>query len=100
MFWITASGSQLTLLPILASQRLEVSPGGLGGIFAIIAAINVLGSQPAAWLSDKVYSEKAVRRFRDICISCGLVKSASPIHRLIALYRSTLEEIYGIAVWD
>lgn len=54
-FWITTSGSQLTLLPLLASQNLGMSPAGLGGLFGLMALINVIGSQPAAYISDKVW---------------------------------------------
>lgn len=62
-FWITCSGSQMTLLPLYASQHLGVTPGGLGGLFALMAAINVIGSQPAAYISDKVLCHDVLRFF-------------------------------------
>jgi hypothetical protein len=31
-----------------------MSPAGLGGLFGLMALINVIGSQPAAYISDKV----------------------------------------------
>jgi len=52
-YWTTLSGSQFTLMPLLASQTLHMAPGEVGGIFAMTSAINVFGAPLAAKLSDK-----------------------------------------------
>jgi len=52
-YWTTLSGSQFTLMPLLASQTLHMAPGEVGAIFAMTSAINVFGAPLAAKLSDK-----------------------------------------------
>mmetsp|Transcript_31995 Transcript_31995/g.41124 ORF Transcript_31995/g.41124 Transcript_31995/m.41124 type:complete len:437 (-) Transcript_31995:227-1537(-) len=51
--WCTISGSQFTLMPLLASQELGMTPAGIGSIFAMVSAINVVGSQLSAQVSDR-----------------------------------------------
>eukprot|EP01134_Creolimax_fragrantissima_P005016 CFRG5016T1 len=51
-FWATASGAQFTLLPLLATSQFDVSAGGLGQLFASLAIVNVVMSQPSAYFSD------------------------------------------------
>jgi DHA1 family multidrug resistance protein-like MFS transporter len=57
-FWLTSSGAQFTLLPLLAITKFGYTAGSIGGIFSAFAIIGVAGTQPAAWLADK-YGRKA-----------------------------------------
>jgi MFS family permease len=41
--WCTISGSQFTLMPLLASQELSMTPAAIGSIFAMSSAINGRG---------------------------------------------------------
>jgi len=40
-YWMTLSGSQFTLLPLLASQQLGMSPAEIGSLFAMVSATQV-----------------------------------------------------------
>ncbi|KNC76399.1 hypothetical protein SARC_11098 [Sphaeroforma arctica JP610] len=51
-FWATASGAQFTLLPLLATSQFDATPGSLGQLFASLAIVNVIMSQPSAYFSD------------------------------------------------
>mmetsp|Transcript_23240 Transcript_23240/g.72585 ORF Transcript_23240/g.72585 Transcript_23240/m.72585 type:complete len:528 (+) Transcript_23240:14-1597(+) len=53
-YWVTTAACQFTLLPILASESFGMGAGDLGFIYAMMSVINVLGSQPAAWVSDNI----------------------------------------------
>ena len=52
-YWGTISGSQFTLMPIMASQELQMSAGAIGSIYAMVSVINVIGSQVSAAISDR-----------------------------------------------
>jgi MFS family permease len=52
-YWTTLSGSQFTLMPLLASQTLHMAPGEVGAIFAMTSAINVFVAPLAAKWSDQ-----------------------------------------------
>jgi DHA1 family multidrug resistance protein-like MFS transporter len=51
--FLTRAGSRMTLMPLLAASSLGYSAGGLGGLFAVMAIINLLGVGPAAWVADR-----------------------------------------------
>lgn len=51
-YWFTLGGSQFTLMPLLASQELGMTPAAIGSIYAMVSAINVVGSQLSAQVSD------------------------------------------------
>ena len=52
-YWCVASGCTWTLLPILATDKLQLSASELGGLFAFMSAISIIGLGPSAWVSDK-----------------------------------------------
>lgn len=50
----------MTLLPLLLVENFNISTATLGWLFSIIAVSNILGSQPAAWWSDKKGRKPAI----------------------------------------
>lgn len=52
-YWSVASGCGWTLLPLLASDVHGFSGSSLGGMFAMMSAIGIVGLGPAAYISDK-----------------------------------------------
>jgi len=58
-FWMLFSGAVHTCLPIFLTSELGTSATSVGTCFMLVAAVNVFGSQPAAWLSDK-FGRKAL----------------------------------------
>ena len=59
MYWFCLSGAQFTILPLLGTEKFGLPVSAVGGMFALMAGINIVGSQPAAYLSDK-YGRKLV----------------------------------------
>jgi MFS family permease len=59
-FWTVCSGTHLTLFPLLATQYYGISLSQLGSLFAIYSLTNAIGSQPAAWWSDKMGRKMAI----------------------------------------
>ena len=59
VYWGVTSGAMFTLLPLFASEQFGVTAVELGQCFTALAVINLLGSQPAAYLSDR-YGRKTV----------------------------------------
>ncbi|KAF4659257.1 hypothetical protein FOL47_007670 [Perkinsus chesapeaki] len=53
-FWFMQTGCQLCLLPLLLVQQFSFSAGGVGAVYATLAATGALLSQPAAHISDRV----------------------------------------------
>jgi MFS family permease len=51
--WAVAAGSVYTLLPLWVTEVWKLEPSGLGTLFAIMACINVVGTQFAARIADK-----------------------------------------------
>mmetsp|Transcript_5926 Transcript_5926/g.14268 ORF Transcript_5926/g.14268 Transcript_5926/m.14268 type:complete len:402 (-) Transcript_5926:769-1974(-) len=58
--WFTTSGSQFTLMPIMASEHLHMSPGSVGALFAMVSLVNVVGSQISAQVSDKLGRKRTI----------------------------------------
>lgn len=58
--WFTTSGSQFTLMPIMASEHLHMSPGSVGALFAMVSLTNVVGSQISATVSDKLGRKRTI----------------------------------------
>ena len=59
VYWGITSGAMFTLLPLFAAETFDVTAVELGQGFSALAAINLVGSQPLAWASDR-YGRKAV----------------------------------------
>jgi len=59
-FWMLYSGAVFTCLPLLLTNQIGASAGQVGLCFALNAAINVCGSQPAAWVSDKMGRKRTI----------------------------------------
>jgi len=52
---VASSAAQMTMLPLfLVGPQFSMSPYEVGGTFAFISVVSVLGSFPSAWLADKV----------------------------------------------
>jgi len=60
LFWFASSGCMFTLMPLYATNTLHMSLSSLGSLFACVSIINVIGSQPMAWLSDKFGRKLAI----------------------------------------
>ncbi|KAJ9458421.1 hypothetical protein DIPPA_02044 [Diplonema papillatum] len=58
-YWACSTGAMFMLLPLVAADSFGMGAAEIGQGFTVYALINVLGSQPAAWASDK-YGRKAV----------------------------------------
>jgi MFS family permease len=52
-FWLTCSGCQFTLLPLLAINDFGYTAGTIGWVFTAFSLIGVAGTPPAAWIADK-----------------------------------------------
>jgi MFS family permease len=52
-FWFTQAGCAFTLMPLYATNILEMSMSQIGIIFAMMSVVNMIGSQPFAWFADK-----------------------------------------------
>lgn len=52
-YWFVASGCTFTLMPLLAHDKFDLDAAAIGGCFALMSLINVFGSLPASWISDK-----------------------------------------------
>ena len=52
-YWILSVGCMFTLMPLLAVERFGATPSVVGSVYAVNSLINIIGSQPAAWISDK-----------------------------------------------
>ena len=59
-YWTVASGCTWTLMPLLADKNFDMGPKELGMLFAIMSVINVAGTQPVAWVSDKFGRKMAI----------------------------------------
>ncbi len=57
--FLTRTGSRLTLLPLVAENRLGMSPGTLGLVFTMMTVLNLLTLAPAGTMIDKL-GRKAV----------------------------------------
>jgi MFS transporter, DHA1 family, multidrug resistance protein len=53
LYWFCTSGVQLSILPILGIDNFALSMSAVGGMYGLMAFIGIIGSQPAAYLSDK-----------------------------------------------
>jgi len=56
-YWISLSGAQMTLLPLFLTDpggAFVMSASTLGKVYAGMSAVQVLGSQPLAMLTDKI----------------------------------------------
>ncbi|KAJ3326579.1 hypothetical protein HDU93_002380, partial [Gonapodya sp. JEL0774] len=88
--WITASGCIFTLMPLLATNVMGLSAGQLGGAFAAMSLVNVVGAQPAAMIADR-YGR------RSTIVPAGLILSLSA---LLLPFASDLAHFYGLVlVW-
>ncbi|KXS12741.1 MFS general substrate transporter [Gonapodya prolifera JEL478] len=88
--WITASGCIFTLMPLLATNVMGLSAGQLGGAFAAMSLVNVLGAHPAAIIADK-YGRRAT------IVPAGLILSLSA---LTLPFVTDLAHFYGLVlVW-
>jgi DHA1 family multidrug resistance protein-like MFS transporter len=57
--FLTRTGGRLTLLPLVGENRLGMSPGALGLVFAMMTVLNLLTLAPAGTMIDKL-GRKAV----------------------------------------
>jgi MFS family permease len=73
--FLTRAGGRMTLLPLLAMSDFGYTVSGLGGLFALMAAINLAGVGPASWLADR-FGRKWVIVPAGIAISGALVAMA------------------------
>ncbi|KAH9251389.1 hypothetical protein BASA81_010800 [Batrachochytrium salamandrivorans] len=53
-YWAAQSGCVWTLLPLFASDKFSLSVSQLGGMFAMMSAIGIVGLGPSAYISDKL----------------------------------------------
>lgn len=74
-YWMLLVGCQFTLMPLLAAERFDASPSTIGSVYALTSLINIVGSQPSAWLSDK-YGRKKVMLPGIALISAGVASMA------------------------
>jgi MFS family permease len=58
-YWMLSVGCVFTLMPLLACDRFGMEPAMIGTMYALNSLINIVGSQPIAWVSDK-YGRKNV----------------------------------------
>lgn len=52
--FLTRTGGRLTLVPLLGENRLGMSPGALGGVFAMMMVLNLAVLVPAGTMIDKL----------------------------------------------
>ena len=52
-FWMVHTGSQMGIVPFLLTDTLGFSVYDLGALFAMTSIINVVFSQPVAWIADR-----------------------------------------------
>ncbi len=52
--FLTRTGSRLTLLPLVGENRLDMSPGALGLVFAMMTVLNLVTLAPAGTMIDKL----------------------------------------------
>ncbi|MBI1886521.1 MAG: MFS transporter [Chloroflexi bacterium] len=57
--FLSRTGGRLTILPLVAENRLEMSPGQLGGIFTLMTLLNLVTLAPAGTMIDRL-GRKAV----------------------------------------
>jgi len=86
-YWTVSAGCMWTLMPLLASDTFGLSASQLGTVFIVQSGINIAGSQPAAWLSDK-YGRKTT-----IVPACVLLAGGA----LLLPHATSLEQFS--AVW-
>lgn len=53
-YWAAQSGCVWTLLPLFASDKFSLSVSQLGGMFAMMSCIGIVGLGPSAYISDKL----------------------------------------------
>ena len=58
--FFTRTGSRFTLMPLLAVDRLDFSPGSLGLLFTAMSVLNLALLGPAAWLADHAGRKRAI----------------------------------------
>ncbi|MEE8558432.1 MAG: MFS transporter [Myxococcota bacterium] len=51
--FLTRAGGRMTLMPLLAASELGYSVASLGGLFTVMAMINLVGIAPAAVVADR-----------------------------------------------
>ena len=90
MYWFCLSGAQFTILPLLGTEKFGLPVSAVGGMFALMAGINIVGSQPAAYLSDK-YGRKLV-------IGSGALTVASAL-AFLPFATETWELVGLLGVW-
>jgi len=91
--WAVAAGSIYTLLPLWVTEVWSLEPSGLGTIFAFMAVINVIGTQPAARLADKRGRKAAIV---PACIIMSVSLAMMPViaaHSLTGL-------LFCLATWS
>lgn len=86
--FFTRTGSRLTLMPLFGADRLGMSASALGGVFTVMALINMAGVAPAAWLADTVGRKWAI-------VPSGLVTAGALVVMALA---SSLPVFLGAAV--
>lgn len=100
-FWFLTSGAQMTLLPLLLVEKFDISTGTLGWLFSLIAISNVLGSQPAAWWSDKKGRKVAIvpgKTTLFLCLPTGALLVATVVG-LLPLVQELPQLVGLVALW-
>lgn len=86
MYWATASGSQMTLLPLMISSSFHLGAAEIGGIFTLFALVNVLCSQPVAWIADTHGRKSVILPGSILVVGCLIaVPMAQSYEQLIPL---------------
>ena len=91
-YWMLLVGCQFTLMPLLAAERFDATPSTIGSVYALTSLINIVGSQPSAWLSDK-YGRKKVM-LPGIALICAGVGSMALAQDIQQFYASVV--LWGI----
>ena len=91
-YWMLLVGCQFTLMPLLAAERFDATPSMIGSVYALTSLINIVGSQPSAWLSDK-YGRKKVM-LPGIALICAGVGSMALAQDIQQFYASVV--LWGI----
>ena len=60
MYWGVASGCTWTLMPLFANETFHLSTMSLGGLFALMSSVGIVGMYPSAWVSDKLGRKKSI----------------------------------------
>jgi MFS family permease len=91
------TGHQATLMPLLATERFELGPAGIGVIFVLSGLVGLVLIGPAAWIADTYGRKQAIVPTGLFAAAGMVVVAAAPTVALLVLGSMIMAVGSGVA---